>query len=357
MKDTVKRKKRSARIKANKVAIVLAMAAFCVLVTSIVIAKYYSQESRKSVTTASGLYFTSNCLSKVSDVSDITAFPAYVASNGWNGSGAAILPIHVYNYDNILLYNDKNLNITYDIYFCLLDNDSEAVYSVEYQEDGAGPVLSETLTYNTPFVIKDCYLEGGSAKGNTATLKITPTVQIDTDTYMSGRVAVWAVPTYPDYVANTQRLAAAIQLRPVRGEFSYMAGFTIREDLITPDDDVEIENAQALDAADRELLNKNAGFVYNIKTMGETKGVSYTFELSWRNDIYEIDQYNKYYLAAKNNNLITTNGNITTLTMDAISYASMDICFYKTELFDADVYNLYGDFNDTVRLNVIAHTN
>ena len=352
MKDSVKKNR-----KVNKVAIVLTMVAFAVLVTSIVMAKYYSQESRKSVTTASGLYFTSNCLSKVDSVSDITAFPAYVASNGWNGSGAAVLPVHVYNYDNILLYNDKNLNITYDLYFCLLDEDDEAVYSVEYQEDGTGPVFSETLTYNTPFVIKDCYLEGGSAKGNTATLKIMPTVQIDTDTYMSGRVAVWAVPTYPDYVANTQRLAAAVQLRPVRGEFSYMAGFTIREDLITPDSDVEIENAQVLDDADRELLDKNAGFVYNIKTMGETKGVRYTFELSWRNDIYEIDQYNKYFLKAKENNLVVTNGNISTLTMDAISYSSMDICFYKTANFDSDIFNLYGDFNNTVQLNVIAHAN
>ena len=43
--------------------------------------------------------------------------------------------------------------------------------------------------------------------------------------------------------------------------------------------------------------------------------------------------------------------------MDAISYSSMDICFYKTANFDSDIFNLYGDFNNTVQLNVIAHAN
>ena len=60
------------------VVIVLLMAAMAVTY-----AKYYAQESRKSVMTASGLYFSSNCLTKVDSIDDKQSFPAYVASNSW----------------------------------------------------------------------------------------------------------------------------------------------------------------------------------------------------------------------------------------------------------------------------------
>ena len=35
----------------------------------------------------------------------------------------------------------------------------------------------------------------------------------------------------------------------------------------------------------------------------------------------------------------------------------LDRDFYKTANFDSDIFNLYGDFNNTVQLNVIAHAN
>ena len=82
----------------------------CILLstTATIMAKYYAKESRKGVATASGLYFTSNYLEQISD----DVLPERANTNQWLGSGTCNLNIEIYNYSNILLYNDENLNIT-----------------------------------------------------------------------------------------------------------------------------------------------------------------------------------------------------------------------------------------------------
>ena len=318
------------------VVIVLLIAAMAVTY-----AKYYAQESRKSVMTASGLYFSSNCLTKVDSIDDKQSFPAYVASNSWTGTGRAVLPIHIYNYDNILLYNDNNLNITYDIYFCLIDNDTEATYSIKYNNGTTN--MEKTLKYNVPFVIKDQYLEGGSAKGNSYDLTISPKSEIDAEKYISGRVSVWAVPTYPSYVVEATRLAANIRMRPTKGAFSYTAGFSIENDLKNLD----------WETAAKARLNDSAGFVYTIKATGEAK-TTYYYNISWNNEIYEIDQYNNKYIEAAAQGRVVTNGNITTMTIEAVPYSVVNISFYKTVAFRADNFNALDDFLNSVTTELVT---
>lgn len=326
------------------IASVFTLLAVAAIVNAIVFAKYYAQESRKSVITASGLYFSSNCLTKVEDIDDRENFPSYVTSNAWTGVGAAVLPIYIYNYDNILLYNDENLNITYNLYFCLLDNDNNAEYAIEYTRDGDNTIHRKVLEYDTVYAIENLYFEGGSAKSKVVTLTIGPKTSIDTENYLSGRVAVWAVPTYPDYVADAIKLAACIQMRPTKGEFTCHGALTVATDLDGLDWDTE----------GIDKLNSMVGYIYNIKSTGDTKGVTYYYKISWDNTIFQIDLYNSYYLKAFDEGKITTDGNITTMAIEAVPYSSVDISFYKTDNFDATAFADKEDFLDTVTIDLIS---
>lgn len=341
MKRTIrKHKKREYRQKIGSAAALFMLAILAV--SGWLYAKYYAQESRKAVTTASGLYFSSNCLSNVQelDAEHPETFPSYVDSNQWNGAGAATLPIQIYNYDNILLYNDQNLNITYDIYFCLLDDD-DAEYSISYEVNGTA--VTQTLKKGETVTLKDQYLRGGSAVRNTVTLKVAPNTEIDRDTYISGRVAVWAIPTYPDYVVNAYQLAACIQMMPTKGDFEFTSAFTIAD---------SVESAYGKDElSGQKLLNEYVGFVYNIRTTGEMRGTTHYFEITWNSNVLEIDSYNTYYLEAVNNGTIVDNGDGTkTMVIEALPYASMNISFYKTPEFKSENFSDADSFNGLVTI-------
>lgn len=316
----------------------LTLVAAAVIINAVVFAKYYAQESRKSVITASGLYFSSNCLTGVDDVSNKEAFPSYVTSVVWDGTAVASLPIYIYNYDNILLYNDENLNITYDLHFLLMDNDENATYSVEYKKDGDTSATRTELVSGTELIITDLHLKGGSATSNMVTLLIQPKSVINPENYISKRVAVWAVPKYPDYVANSIKLAANIQLRPSKGEFTYSSGFTIEDEL---------------DASDwKSKINSMVGFEYKIKSTGDTKGKNYNYSISWNHKLLQIDKYNSYYIKAIDNNMVEVDNvkGITTMKTEAIPYSSIDISFYKTDSFSTDGFENKTDFTDTVKV-------
>lgn len=326
------------------VAAVFTLIAVAAIVNAIVFAKYYAQESRKSVITASGLYFSSNCLSKVDSVDDRENFPSYVTSNAWTGAGAAVLPIYIYNYDNILLYNDANLNITYNLYICLMDDDDTAEYAIEYSRDGESIVNKQILEYDTVYIIDNLRFEGGSAKSKMITLTVSPKGAIDTENYISGRVAVWAVPTYPDYVANAIKLAANIQMRPSKGEFTCHGGLTVATDL------------EGLNWATDgiEKINSMVGYIYNIKSTGDTKGVNYYYRISWDNTLFQIDLYNSYYIKAAEDGKVDVNGSTTSMDIEAIPYSSVNISFYKAEGFDPTVFDDTDDFLDTVTMELIS---
>ena len=308
----------------------------------VTLAKYYEQESRKGVSVASGLYFTSNCLMSISnnDIGDFGKFTQYAGSGGWNGSGACTLPIQINNFENILLYNDRNLNIMYDLYFQLLDTPVEgSSYEVRYTIDGV--TQTKKLAENAPFVIKDQYLQGGSAQSNRVDLIVSPEADINAEKYISKRVAAWAVPTYPDYVANTSKLAAVITAVPQKGEFSHRAGFEIAEDL-----DAREWNPDGI-----RLLNNYSGFVYNIKTTGEDRYATHYFEISWDNRYLDIDQYNSYYLEAiksTDTSWKDDTAHTSTIKVEAPSYTSMNIHFYKTENFKPETLGSAKAFNGLV---------
>lgn len=341
--------------------------------TGTLLAKYYAKESRKGVATASGLYFTSNYLEAVKG-SEVDDLPERVNTNQWLGTGTCSIGIEVYNYSNILLYNDENLNITYDMHFKMLEAPGEnETYKVVYTtyDDGEPKNNEIDLTDTEEHTIEGLYLPGGQATSNSVQLQITPKADANEkvdNSYRSKKVAVWVEPTAPDYVAMSNKLGAILSATPSKQAFSLKGAFDVSEKM----EDKDLE-------ACRSLIQSYAGFTYKVQTSGELDE-SYEgkkLKITWNSTYLEMDMYNKYYQEAKEKNLVTEATNnesgltYTSITMDLVSYTSMEFDFYKTtaqntaseeaqgtkKSFSDFEMNNVEDFNNLVIVEAVGDTN
>lgn len=328
----------------------------CLLLSTTVtlMAKYYAKESRKGVATASGLYFTSNYLEQITG----DVLPERTNTNQWLGSGTCNLNIEVYNYSNILLYNDENLNITYDMHFQLQETpDANESYKVSYKTtDGEGNQVDHILELNdtSKHTISGLYLPGGQAVTNYVQLQVTPNVNDASakvqNSYRSKKVAVWVEPTAPDYVANSKQLGAILSATPSKQAFSYSGAFDITEQM----------EGMSLDEC-KALIASYAGFPYKVQTSGEL-GNSYEgkmMRITWNSTYLELDMYNKYYREAKEQGLVTTVNNTssgvtyTSIIMELTSYTAMEFDFYKTTSFGNLIIGNVEDFNNLVMVDIV----
>ena len=305
--------------------------------TGTLLAKYYAKESRKGVATASGLYFTSNYLEAVTG-SEVDDLPERVNTNQWLGTGTCSIGIEVYNYSNILLYNDENLNITYDMHFKMLEapgeNETYKVVYTTYDNDGEPKNSEINLTDTNEHTIGGLYLPGGQATSNSVQLQITPNkadanIKVD-NSYRSKKVAVWVEPTAPDYVAKSNKLGAILSATPSKLTFSMDAAFDISETM----EGLDEEGIKA-------LLRSYAGFVYKIQTSGEIseQQENKKIKLTWNSTYLEMDFYNKYYKEFLEKNSVTTETRADgavykSINMDMVTYISMEFNFYKTANFE-----------------------
>ena len=309
--------------------------------TGTLLAKYYAKESRKGVATASGLYFTSNYLESVSG----NDLPERLNSNHWDGQDECNIEIEIRNYSNFLLYNDANLNITYDLYFQMVGtpNDGE-LYTVYYYKDGEETKTSIDLSDGEVHKITDLYLPGGQATANKVILTIDPgTDEKVANTYRSQKVKVWAYPTAPNYVADSFELGAIISASPSKEVFTCEGAFDVSE---------KMTGKSWAECA--EIINAYSGFVYRVQTNGELDenfdGKSMV--LTWNHQYLDIDMYNEYYQKALGNSTYTKNGDYSTITMELVSYSSMEFNFYKTANFTTDSWTAITDFEGLVELEI-----
>ena len=351
-----KMKKKAYVRRMKKIRILFWFVCACLLVsiTATIVAKYYAKESRKGVATASGLYFTSNYLEKLSG----EVLPERVNTNQWLGSGTCALNIEVNNYSNILLYNDENLNITYDMHFQMQEAPTaNEAYKVVYKtSDGNGNETEHTLELNdtNKRTISGLYLPGGQAVTNYVQLQITPNVNDASakveNSYRSKKVAVWVEPTAPDYVANSNRLGAILSATPSKHAFTFQGAFDVSEKM----EGLSLEECKA-------LLESHAGFPYKVQTSGELDS-SYEgkeMRITWNSTYLELDMYNKYYQEAKEKDLVTTVTNTSTgvaytsIVMDITSYTSMEFDFYKTASFGSFTMTSLSDFTNLVMVDIV----
>lgn len=309
--------------------------------TQDILAKYYAAKYNKGIAVASNLYFNSDKLAKSSGITDVDAIVqdesvinkinVYTNSGSWS-SGDLLLNFDIRNYDNNILYNEKDLNIEYKVFFVLLDEPEGAEYSV-ISPDGTSYALNSE---NRMAEMKGT-VTGGSLDAQTYGIQIRMTSQ---ETYNAARVFVLAYPTSPDYV---YRESGENQEYRLLGIFSGHP----------TDMKITIENAK-FKVQDEEnyglttwksKVEDLSGYIYNIKTAGDVVMDSETAAkqqavVTWDNRYLTINKYDENYqyalehdAAGNGENYISQDGNYTSMTIMVLPYTSIDITFYKTENF------------------------
>ena len=325
----------------RKLILVLLLLVISAIATSLVIfGKYYATTNNKGVSVASGLYFASNVLShsagttNTEQAKDDESIPMYYNPNVWVGE-TYTFPVQIRNYDSILLYNDANLDIEYNVIFILLDEDNTLSYSVKQITSDGPTIIEKPIVYGetVTFVGK---LEGGQPVSD----KYEVSIKIeDSEEFKgkSGRVLVVAYPTAPDYIATTAqslRLASIIKGDYTQPEIKIDKSEFVIKDLMT-------------DANWKEKVSSYSGYEYNITTNGDMAGagsdyVAQSIKITWSN-VLTINQFDSYYLEAKAAGRVEVDdvNNTTSMYIDAKPYANILITFFKKDA-DYDFATLAG---------------
>ncbi|MBQ8079300.1 MAG: hypothetical protein IJ236_05045, partial [Oscillospiraceae bacterium] len=329
-----------------------AVLAVLALSGGIVFAKYYSVNFREGISVASGLYFDSDKMETVTGTTvdleyikenEADALPINVNTSKWTGGADTIFDIEVRNYENHLLYNDANLDVEYAIRFVLLDVPTGANYYIRkmengeewqtlYEENADGTVAVPTDTNGIGFTGA---LPGGTLSQDTYRLMIQ---MVDPERYEAGsqaRVLAVAYPTAPDYVKNDDNQQNRL-LGIFQGVYSEIS-------LSVESAAFQVQSESDYETNWQERVNDLSGLLYNIKTKGDvvTDDSSISIKpqviIRWRGEYLKISEYDEYYLAAKLDDPAGigtyTDGAWTCMKVSAMPYTSIDVTFYKTDLF------------------------
>lgn len=310
--------------------------------TQDILGKYYAAKYNKGIAVASNLYFNSDKLTKSSGITDVDAIVqdesvmnkinVYTNSGSWS-SGDLLLNFDIRNYDNNILYNEKDLNIEYKVFFVLLDEPEGADYAVIAPDGTSYPLNSD----NRRVEIEES-VTGGSLDAQTYGIQIRMTSPA---TYNAARVFVLAYPVSPGYVYREPgenqeyRLLGIFSGHPTDMNITLEnAGFQVQED---EDYDLSTWKSKVEDLS---------GYIYNMKTAGDVvmdsdTAVKQQAVITWDNRYLTINQYDENYQYAleqdrtgDGENYISQEGNYTSMKIMVLPYTSINITFYKTENFN-----------------------
>ena len=292
------------------------------LASSVLVAKYYAGRSNKGVAIASSLYFSSNVLKNVKNESggvDDSNYPIIYNTTSWDGTGACRLDVQIRNYQNQLLYNDRNLDITYNICFELAGVSDGGTYQISYGSD------TKTLTDDNKKVqFSNITLQGGMARADQFMVSVTrPESEKDNPNYRSTGIRVTATPVSPSYVTASSILGGILYASIVSAEYSLNANFDVNGP-----------------------LNNYSGFPCTITYMPGVDNKAHEVKVIWDSKL-EIDQFDPYYQQAKNEDgkydeIKDSNDDVKQryiiLTMQP--YSSIQITFYRADGFADESSNL-----------------
>lgn len=275
-------------------------------------AKYYAGQKNKGVATASSLYFDSNVLKKVASDSVTQDYPTIFNTDTWDGTGTCSIDIDIQNFQNQLLYNDENLDITYEISFSLANQTDGGTYSVSSVSESEG---SKTIPENgTPVTFSGLTLHGGQLNRHQFKVNVTrPESQSGNSTYRSVGVKVTAKPVAPSFVSNSVTLGGIVYASMLSA--SYSLDCKLNLDATTSPSDY-------------------SGFPYVISYIpGEDQSV-HDVKVLWKKDILEIDQFDSYYQKLKTDSTKygqeTINGVDWQFMIIAIQpYSNIQVTFYR----------------------------
>lgn len=346
------------RIKIQSVIIIAVLIIAAGIMVSTVIAKYYAYKSEPGIAVASAFYFSSNKLEKLNGATDkdsiltmdTSNLAVSVNENKWV-SGECLFPIEIRNYDNNLLFNEKDLDAEYEICFRLIGVPAGAEYVAAKTENG-NIVERQQLTVDNGVVYFTGKLEGGTLAGDEYQLIVTLT---DGQAYDdSVKVLVVAYPTKPDYLYSADeqehRLVGLFQGHLSEAEMDIeSADFIVQSD------------TDYNETSWRDKVQDLSGLIFNVKTNGDvitddSNTVKQEAVVKWNSKYLQISKYDECYIKAKNKAAGSTeeaadpswweekqdeNGDTWIyMKIEALPYTSINITFYKTQEF-------LDKFNDT----------
>lgn len=341
--ENKERKKIRNFIKVNKpVGIVVAVLACLVLVgvSYTVYSKYYKTGYNPGMATASGFYFNSNYMApveelktmdmdptKMKDISEDVLNSIILSTNRtpWVGNSDYPLHINVRNYDNQLLYNDKDLDVVYEVNFMLLDEPNVGRYRIEYgSESRSLEKRGNVVTFS------DMELPGGKLNQHEYTLRVAMADGEDANAYKPARVLMVAYPTGPEYLKKTKVIAGILRVSYEERKFKIdpASGFLIRKN-----SEYEKDNAW------KNVILAESGFEYQLYTSGNFTGsggaTRKTIEVRWRKDMYQISEFNEYYQEVKGDTTrYYTDGDEQVMKIDILPYSSLKFVFFRAPEFE-----------------------
>ncbi len=302
----MKKQKESGRqLHKKKYRVVLGFFTFFILLClagGTMVAKYYAGRRNKGVATASSLYFTSNLLKNVSNVTEDN-YPVIYNTDAWDGVNPYQFSLEIRNYQNQLLYNDRNLDIQYQINFQLVGTTDGGSYQVTYGSE------TKTITSNSACSFT-AGLAGGQARADQFSVSFARPEGNTSSTYRSVGIRVTATPVSPDYVANYETLGGILYASIVSSKFELKGEFS------------KIPTGK---------VGQYAGFPYTISYKPGVDGATRKIRITWDSSKLQLDQFSPYY-ASKQEDSGENNKDYIEITMEP--YASMDILFYRTDAFD-----------------------
>ena len=278
-------------------------------------AKYYANNSNKGVTAAADYYFSSDVLDKaVSVTDDVEVWKDVYNTAAWDGKSAYDFEVKIRNYQNQLLYNSENLDITYQITFELLDSDKGS-YSVAY-----GAENYTELTEGTPVTFEK-KITGGKAKADTFKVQFKAPKDPD-ESYQSQGIQVVAEITGPDFLTKTPtKIGGVLHVGIVKAEYSLEGKY----DFSVP----SLDNEWSTET--KAVVDGMAAFPYIITYTPGTDNAAHMIRISWNNKWLELDYFNENYA-----NVVTEDG-ISYIEVYIQPKEKIKLAFYRTDEFDLNV--------------------
>lgn len=267
------------------------------LASSALIAKYYAGRSNKGVATASSLYFFSNFLKNVQELEE-NDYPAIYNNDAWDGNSQYDFNLSIRNYQNQLLYNDKNLDITYKISFQLEGTSDGGTYQVTYKDETKTITANEACEFTAE-------LTGGQAMSNQFIVSVArPTGNTDVN-YKSTGIRVTATPVSPGYVANSVKLGGIFYASLVSVKYELNGGFSKVTD-----------------------VSQYAGFPYTITYKPGEDNTAHTVKITWDASKLQLDKNSPYY-GSKHD----SENSKQYIEILIEPYAALDLVFYRASGF------------------------
>lgn len=366
-KKTGKRKK-SKQWKSKKSYLIIGLLA-CVFLAGAsitVYSKYYKTGYNQGMAIASGFYFSSNYMYEEEAINNYTIkelaksqdgklvhedlinkLISAVSKEAWNTNGSSISytfnNIEVRNYANSLLFNDEELNVSYQVEFALLDANAGAEYKVRKKGTGTYTSITNDGNGNLTTASFQGELKGGELSEDAYELQVT---RPQTGEYTPARILIMAYPKGDAFSQNPRKIAGI-----VKAEYN-QAEMEIIDQKFTIEDELE-------DSTWRERVKKESAFIYQLKTTGGfyvegDDNMLQKIKIKWNPAVLALNENDKY----KNESGTQYDASLGEMIIETAPYSSIKFVFFKKEGFGAwvDVQSSMDKFKGLVSVEKVAAT-